>query len=339
MTMNHERNHRKPQWSFNILLTVGIMLTVFGALSLARLDSLQARSDEEQPALPIIIEDLTPVSTARLISIIVNNPESTPEIVKAVVLSGSIPDDLNPRPAFITGISQGVVYTTCGAVPEGWLLYTVKPSDTLISLAFATQSTSADLMAANCLDSNQLFSGMQILLPRQPVSNPCGPPSWWTRYRVQPGDTLMGLAIQRRTTINEIVRANCRESLDLKAGQSIYLPPGTEAVEGASTATLTVTPSPVSGLVSINQDPVAGNTPLPTSPPIATQAAPQPTNSPPLPPSSTPMPTVAPTDLPTSLPTDTPLPPPTQAPNTATPLPPQKPPPSDITTPTPGSYD
>jgi LysM repeat protein len=240
-------------------------------------------------------------------------------------------------------VRTGVIFTVCGEVPAGWLLYTVQPGETVASLAAATQATTAELAAANCLPDGQVTAGMQLLVPRQPAAALCGPPQWWVRYQVLPGDTLGALARSRGTTIDEILRANCRDALDLLAGQLIFLPPGFQ-------------PGPAAPL------PQPSLTPLPTAtpPPTATAVpptAPPPTDEPPTQPPPTvcrpparrrtpPPPTVTPPPPPTERPTDTPEPPTqtpepptdTPVPPTDTPVPPTdtpEPPPTDAPTVTP----
>lgn len=51
------------------------------------------------------------------------------------------------------------------------------------------------------------------------------PPAGWRRYIIQPDDTLSELAAQFEISQGRILRANCLTSLDLQAGQELYLPP------------------------------------------------------------------------------------------------------------------
>lgn len=341
MDTEHEKQPR--DWQTNIILTAGVMVTVLLALILAQLDTLQVRAVRERSGLPIVNIQATAIAIGQIIPLTQQHVEEQSSVAVPVAEpSGPVPDDSNPRPAFITGVSEeGVIYTVCGAVPEGWLLYTVQPGDTLASLAEATQSTVTDLANANCLGTDQLSSGMQLLVPQQPALTLCGPPSWWVRYQVQVGDTLSLLAVRRGTTINEILRANCRETMDLQSGQSIFLPPG----------------APAGGSVPIPQPsltPLPTFTPAPTwtSLPIATSTSPpsRPSSTPGvIPPTptkivSTPRPTSAPPTVirPTALPptppppTRTPTPPPTRTPvPTDTPVPPTVTPPPPTVTPPP----
>ena len=319
--MKSVRDTKRPIWQVNALLTGGVMATVLLALVLAQLDILQARAALISPGLPIVNIQATAIAVGRVIPWDLNPAGPLP----VERLAEPAPDDLNPRPEFITGVGEdGAIFTVCGEVPEGWLLYTVQPGETLASLAAGTQSTAADLVAANCLGEAPLAAGMQILVPRAPAPSLCGPPAWWVRYQIRPGDTLGALAVNRGTTIDEILRANCRESLDLLAGQFIFLPPG-----GVSSST--------SPIAQPSLTPLPPPTDIPTLAPLPT-ATDQPQQPPPLPTDpvvNTPIPpTATPPQLPTEPPpTDTPPPPPTEPPPTVTPLPPTDtppPPPTDV---------
>ncbi len=286
----------------NLILTATVIVTVFLALLLAQFDALQARMLPQRSGLPIVNIQATAVAVGQVIPLLGAQPA---ELGVAVV---SVADDLNPRPEFITGVSEeGDISTICGQVAAGWLLYTVLPGETLASLAAATGATTAELMAANCLADGQLTAGMQVLVPRQPAAALCGPPQWWVRYQVQYGDTLGGLARARGTTVDEILRANCRETTDLLAGQLIFLPPGFAPGPAAPLPQPSLTPLPP--------------TLAPTATATLVTAVPLPTETPTAPP-----PTFAATDTPvppTALPTETPTPPGvTLEPPTDTPEPP-----------------
>ncbi len=345
--MNTERDTRMRPWQTNLLMTAGVMITILLALILAQLDALQARAAVIQPGLPIVNIQATAIAVGNVIPLEIGSAQPLPVEEMADVPP---PDDLNPRPAFITGVSEeGIIFTVCGEVPEGWLLYTVKPGETLASLAAGTETAAAELAAANCLTDGQVTAGMQLLVPREPAQTQCGPPQWWARYQVQRGDTLGMLAAGRGTTIDEVLRANCRDSLDLQAGQWIFLPPGSApgsppnvppVAQPSLTPLPTPTdlptlvplptattgseppPSPTVPAATLPPPPTASPPPLPTDPPPSLTPVPPPTNPPPTdPPPTNPPPTAEP-------PTVTPPPPPTVPPPTATPVtPPTVPPP------------
>ncbi|MBP6015637.1 MAG: LysM peptidoglycan-binding domain-containing protein [Candidatus Promineofilum sp.] len=310
--MNTDHHAQRRSWQINMLFTGTVMITVFLGLILAQLDALQVRAATARAGLPIINIQATAVAVGNIIPLDLN-PQMPVSPAEAVAV-GPAPDDLNPRPEFITGVSEeGIIFTTCGEVPEGWLLYTLQPGESLASLAAGTQSTVADLSAANCLADGQVTAGMQLLVPRQPPATLCGPPQWWVRYQVRPGDTLGALAANRGTTIDEILRANCRDSLDLQAGQSIFLPSG----------------SPSDGVAPIPQPSL---TPLPTATAVPTLVPlPTATTGPGQPPPTVALPTAPPPTAPVASPvppTATPPVPPTTIPPTLTPIPPTAPPPT-----------
>ena len=339
-------SQRQAGWQLNLILTATVMVTVFLALILAQFDALQARMLPQRSGLPIVNIQATAVAVGQVIPLDLDAPLPGPAGAVAVP---PVADDLNPRPEFIESVSEeGVIFTVCGEVPAGWLLYTVQPGESLASLAAATQATTAELAAANCLADGQLTAGMQILVPRQPALALCGPPQWWVRYQVQPGDTLGALARSRGTTIDEILRANCRDSFDLLAGQLIFLPPGfqpgpAEPLPQPSLTPLpTATPPPTQAPPTdppppTDEPPPATEPPPPTEPPSPVPPSvtpPPPTERPtdtPAPPTDTPVP---PTDTPKP-PTDTPVPPtdtpvpPTEEPTVTPPTPPTEPPPTE----------
>jgi LysM repeat protein len=344
--MQAEKRAGQPRsWRLNIFLTAGIMVTVLLGLALAQLDALQARVGLDVPGLPVINIQATAIAIGRIIPL-----DADPQMLAAIGEAlGVPPEDLNPRPGFITGVSEeGVIFTVCGAVPGGWLLYTVQPGDTLASLAAGTETAATDLAAVNCLTEGQLTAGMQILLPRQPTALLCGPPQWWGRYQVQSGDSIESLAADRATTVEEIRRANCRDTNELAPGQFIFLPPDSQPVPGSTAVpqpsltplpppTAIPTPAPFPTLTGVPTAPPPPPTipvfptpvptlppPLPTvtAPPLPTDPPPEPTDPPPVLPTNPP-PTIPPppTDPP-PVPTDPP-PSPTDPPPAPTDPPPQ----------------
>ncbi len=322
------------------MLTAGVTVTVLLSLLLAQLDVLQARASLELPGLPIVNIQATAVAVGQVIPLIIDPvvtmPTGDASARPPAPAPGAAPDDLNPRPEFITGDAEtGVLFPVCGAIPEGWLLYTVQPGETLASLAAGTATGAAELAAANCLPDGQLTAGMQVLVPRQPAVTQCGPPQWWVRYQVQSGDTLGALAANRGTTVAEILRANCRDTLDLVAGQLIFLPPGFTAGPASPVPQPSLTPLPPP-----TEPPTVA--PLPTA---TDRPQPPPTEPPPTPtqPVVQPPPTDAPTappPPPTDPPTASPPPLPTEPPPTQTPAPlPTEPPPDPPTAPAPTPED
>lgn len=57
----------------------------------------------------------------------------------------------------------------CGP-PSGWIVYIVKPGDTLYNISVRTSTTVNQLKLANCLSSNLIYLGQRLSVPFYPVS-------------------------------------------------------------------------------------------------------------------------------------------------------------------------
>lgn len=218
--------------------------------------------------------------------------------------------------------------TPC-SYPPGWLAYEVQPGETLAQFVEVANSSIAALMAANCLNSAEIYPGDIIYLPAVAFVTPtpvvvyhCGPPpSWRFLYYVRRGDTLYSLATRHGTTVEAIIQANCLVNNNIYIGQALYLPP-VIVVPPTFTLLPTLTPTFFPTL-----------TPTPD---ITATPTPEVTNTPTPEITDTPTPSLTPTSEPTEpvTPTDTPSPPPTETP-TDTPVPtPTATPVAEIPTPT-----
>ncbi len=330
--------HDSPasRWRTNTILTAAVIITVIMALLLSRLDHLQTRIK------PTAVAQAAAIMEATFIPLPTPLPTETPSPTAA---NTAVPR-VKPSATAVAIISS------CGDVPNGWVSYEVQPDDTLFFLSLNSGASVDEITLANCLELNQLISGMKISLPSSPpVRVNCGPPASWTAYMVQPADTLFSLSRSRSTTVYAVMQANCLSSSYLVAGRQLYLP--------ALPVTATWTPLPT------NEPPAPTRTPQPTPrptdtveptpPPPATVAVTPPPPDTPVPPASatptstltttptataqpaTATPTATPTNTATSMPTATQTaPPPTNTP-TQTPLPPTDTPvpPTATSTPTP----
>ena len=185
--------------------------------------------------------------------------------------------------------------------PPGWVPVTVQPGDTLDSLADFYGVTPEELMAGNCLLTNNLFPDTILYVPGIPPTESvveCGPPPGWVFYTVRLGDTLWSLAQYFDVTVADLMFANCLTSDEIRAGQKLYVPniptptfviPPTNPPTRTPTQvpTLTITPTSTPVIIIPTLTPTAS----PTSTPTPTDA---------------PMPTPTPTDTPTVTPSDTP---------------------------------
>jgi LysM repeat protein len=146
--------------------------------------------------------------------------------------------------------------TSCIVVPPaGWVAYTVKPGDTLFSLARLTGTSVAVIQQVNCLPSNIVSAGQLLWLPfALPECIPV-PPSGWVAYTVKPGDTLFSLARFTGTTVDMIRQVNCLPNSSIEVGEWLWLP----SIPITDTPTATHTPMPTPALTW---------TPTPTAGPL-----------------------------------------------------------------------
>ena len=124
---------------------------------------------------------------------------------------------------------------------------------------------------------------------------------YWPRYRVQQGDTLSSLAWAIRSTVPELMSANCLSTSLIYTGQILFMPrlPYTATMTPSATDTLSATATPSQTATNTL---TATETPTKTYTPITPSVTPTYTPSP----TSTDTPTNTYTPSPTS--TDTPSP-------------------------------
>ena len=140
--------------------------------------------------------------------------------VEAINSANPCIDPTNLRVSQLLCIPQAPMPTVC---PPGSTQYTIRPGDTLFSLAIQFNTTVQAILAINPgLDPNNLRVGQIICIPG-PTPTQCPPGS--TQYTIRPGDTLFSLAIQFNTTVQAILALN--PGLDpnnLRVGQIICIP-------------------------------------------------------------------------------------------------------------------
>jgi LysM repeat protein len=125
-----------------------------------------------------------------------------------------------------------------GPARDGWGQggqYVVKAGETLTSIALRFGTTVAALAAANGLsNADYVYVGQVLSVPggsREPQGDKQPAGDWGKdgcekSYVVQAGDTLSNIAWQRRTTVNELIRANDLKSDLIYQGQRLCLPGG-----------------------------------------------------------------------------------------------------------------
>ncbi|MBI4929014.1 MAG: LysM peptidoglycan-binding domain-containing protein [Anaerolineae bacterium] len=260
----------------------------------------------------LILASLTMVSGALIMATAEGDLQFTPTFPPTETMGLPTPgqDTPTPRPTYTPPPP-----TACPP-PPGWEAFVIQNGDTLDALAQVHLVSVELITQANCLLSTTLLPGSLIYLPplptptatatlepskvepsetpsptntARPTTRPCGPPAGWIQYRVRQGDTLFGLSLAFRTTVQALQTANCLESADyIQAGALLWVP-------NVATRTVPVTPT------ATDKPPA---TPKPTT---AVPPTPVPTTA--VPPTDIPPTDVPPTDIPpTTEPTAYPAP-------------------------------
>lgn len=105
--------------------------------------------------------------------------------------------------------------------PISGFYYTVRPGDTLGTIARQFNTTVAAIASANGITNvNRIFAGQVLLIPPAPP-----PPTRITPYVVQPGDTLSRIAVRFNTTVAAIATYNrLANPSRIFPGQLLYIP-------------------------------------------------------------------------------------------------------------------
>lgn len=111
----------------------------------------------------------------------------------------------------------GIPYIAPGGTVEGDF-YTVKPGDTLYSLAQKFNTTVADLKSLNGLASNNLSIGQQLQIPTTEVEEE------FINYTVKLGDTLYTIAQNYGISVNDIIEYNNLGTTVITPNQVLKLP-------------------------------------------------------------------------------------------------------------------
>ncbi len=137
---------------------------------------------------------------------------------------------------------------TATQTPLPTRVYVIQPNDTLLEIAAQYEVTVEAILEANPgLNATRLQPNQEIIIPwPTPTASPTSPATAAVpaaqiatfTYTVQPGDTLLGIALKYGLPVETIRQLNQLQSDRLLAGQTLILPLPTP------TPTLTPTPGP-----------------------------------------------------------------------------------------------
>ena len=127
-------------------------------------------------------------------------------------------------------------------------VYEVRPGDTLFEIAREYDVTVEDLLAANSLTEDDVYTiqpGDELNIPAPtpegaPTATPAPAPA---TYTVRPGDTLLAIALRSGVTVEDLLAANdmtINDARTLQPGDELLMP-GAEAPAANSDATATPT--------------------------------------------------------------------------------------------------
>jgi LysM repeat protein len=167
------------------------------------------------------------------------------ETVQAAQASATSTQTITPTPTE-TGTPQPTVTSTPipTATPR---THIVEAGETLYYIAEVYGVDVDDLAALNDIDNVQFLRTGQALLIPNVAPTESGPEQMPSQivYVIEPGDTLLGIALRYQTTIELIQLLNPNTNLDLIfPGQELVVPLATPTPTPTPTATLTPTSTP-----------------------------------------------------------------------------------------------
>jgi LysM repeat protein len=155
---------------------------------------------------------------------------------------------LAPAPQSAPVPAAHAVVSRANPAPYGWVSYVVRPGDTLSEIGLRTRATTGALVARNNLRGGGHFLriGERLWVPRTTpqraaASHRAAPVV--RSYRVQPGDTIGGIALRHRVSEAALLRLNKLDRRGLiYAGQTIRVP-GAAVSAARSAARRAATPA------------------------------------------------------------------------------------------------
>lgn len=124
-------------------------------------------------------------------------------------------------------------------IPSDWIEIIAGEGDTVDSIAYSFQISTASLLEVNCHLSLSLSPGEKVYVPelvptKKPTTTPSlnpsvtscvSPPSGWVLYTIKSGDTIYSLSLIFGLSTTELQNANCMgNSTYIQAGGTLWVP-------------------------------------------------------------------------------------------------------------------
>ena len=158
---------------------------------------------------------------------IVKENDNLYDIAKKYNTTVSVLKALNNLQSNILQIGQELKLPTTAselASPSDYLIYTIKPGDTLYNIAKNYNITLEELINFNEQDSTLLKIGEQLLIPIADNDNEMENENNNLIYVVKPGDTLYNIAKRYNTNVDLLKSLNKLNSNLLKIGETLIIP-------------------------------------------------------------------------------------------------------------------
>lgn len=241
-------------------------------------ETLAALPTETPTTEPIPTEPAPTVTAPTVTAPTVTAPTAAPTVVQATVSPPQTPTRTPTGTASITATTAAsrtaaltlALPTPTPAAPTPTPnVYRIRAGDTLFELALANDISLDDLLAANGLTEDDVFTiqpGDEIIIPDpnapvELVAETPAPTQGSFTYTVRSGDTLMAIGLRLGVNIQWILDANdmtLAQARTLRPGQELIIPnaaPATATPPPTATATLpAATPTPTATTAAVRLD-------------------------------------------------------------------------------------
>lgn len=164
-----------------------------------------------------------------------------------------------PTPALVqpTALPPQTPTAAAASTPAVLDVYEVRSGDTLFEIASAYDVTVEDLLAANALTEDDVYTiqpGDELIIPGPTpaggaTATPAAPAA---TYTVRAGDTLLAIALRNDLTVEDLLAANdmtINDARTLQPGDVLVIPGPEGAATAGATAPATATPAPTAAAV------------------------------------------------------------------------------------------